>query len=69
MRKNANANLNLPMEDTTTDITTVLSAIVNSSDDSIFAQMQNGTIISWNKGAEAIFGYIMIRRECASLEM
>jgi two-component system, NarL family, sensor histidine kinase UhpB len=35
----------------------LMASIVESSDDGIIGQTLDGTVVSWNKGAERIFGY------------
>jgi PAS domain-containing protein len=38
----------------------MLEAFVETSDDAIFSQDNNGRITSWNRGAQRIFGYLLV---------
>lgn len=38
--------------------TAFLASLVQSSEDAILGLTTNGTILSWNRGAETVFGYI-----------
>ncbi len=48
---------NLAGRDTGESLRFHLAALVNSSSDAIIGEMLDGTITSWNKSAERIFGY------------
>ena len=54
---NLRANDLIRLREKTAEVHSQLAAIVESSDDAIIGKTLEGTITSWNRGAEKIYGY------------